>query len=305
MNFRSVFFSKEICDHIKSQNLKFDALNTIFVGGIFLVAFLSLPFYFLNQSFHWGPWILAFVLYWVTGLGITMGYHRYFSHRTYDANPIVEFLLLVGGAMALQNSALKWSADHRKHHSFTDTAKDPYNAKLGFWWSHVLWIFYSEPAEQAFRFSGATQKERLLAEFPQCHDLVKSRMVRMQHACSIYLGLILSFVIPLLFGLYFGDVWGYLLVAGFLRITAIHNSTFFINSLAHIWGKKPYSDKDTSRDSTFLAFFALGEGYHNYHHAFPNDYRNGIAPYHFDPTKWLIKALSWVGLTQNLRVARR
>src|SRR5688572_13911377 len=127
MHIPSLILSPEIRQHLKDQNLKFDLLNTLFVSGFFIVALIGVPIHVLTQGWSWGPWILAFGLYWVTGLGITMGYHRYFSHRAYDASPIVEFFLLVGGAMALQNSALKWSADHRKHHSFTDTSKDPYN----------------------------------------------------------------------------------------------------------------------------------------------------------------------------------
>ena len=154
MNKSEYFLNDDIRQHLKDQNLKFDLINALFVTAFFAVALVGVPIYLLSAGFSWGPWIMAFALYWVTGLGITMGYHRYFSHRAYDASPVVQFFLLVGGAMALQNSALKWSADHRKHHSFTDTSKDPYNAKLGFWWSHVLWIFYSDPDETAARFAG-------------------------------------------------------------------------------------------------------------------------------------------------------
>jgi len=291
--------------HIKKQNLSFDLLNSGFVLSFMLVGALGVPAYWYLEGWSWGPWIAAFVLYWATGLGVTMGYHRYFSHRSFDAHPIVEFFLLISGCMSLQNSALKWSSDHRKHHSFTDTEKDPYNAKLGFLWSHILWIFYSDPEESNARMSGETSSQSLQKTFPNCRDLISKRMIRIQHSISIPLGLVLSFGIPAFLGYLAGDVWGYLLIAGFLRVALLHNSTFFINSLAHIWGEQPHSSKDTSRNSFILALLALGEGYHNYHHTYPTDYRNGIKAYHFDPTKWIIRSLSWVGLTHNLRVARQ
>jgi stearoyl-CoA desaturase (delta-9 desaturase) len=300
----SLFVSNDVRTHIQNHKLSFDLLNATFVLGFMLVAAIGVPTYLFLKGASWGPWILAFVLYWVAGLGVTMGYHRYFSHRSFDSHPVIEFLLLIAGTMSLQNSALKWSSDHRKHHSFTDTDKDPYNAKLGFWWSHILWIFYSDKEESQARFSGESSIQALQRLFPNCRDLIQKPMIRLQHKLSIPMGLILSFGIPALVGYWAGDLGGYVLIAGFLRVALLHNSTFFINSLAHIWGEQPHSTKDTSRNSFWLALLALGEGYHNYHHTYPTDYRNGVKAYHFDPTKWIIRGLSLVGLTSNLRVAR-
>jgi stearoyl-CoA desaturase (Delta-9 desaturase) len=305
MSFANLFLNPQVKAHLQKHGLQFDWVNTLFVMSFMVFGLIGVPlYYFTGHAMHPGPWILAVVGYWIPGIGITMGYHRLFSHKTYEAARWVEGSLLAVGAVALQNSALKWSADHRRHHSFTDTEKDPYNAKFGFLWSHILWIFFSDPKEKAQRFSGETAEQRLLQEFPQCRDLVRNPLVRLQHRFAIPFGFLVGFGLPIAIGMSQGLVWEYLLVGGFLRATILHNSTFFINSLAHIWGGQPHSDEDTSRDSAAMAVLALGEGYHNYHHTYPNDYRNGTRAYHFDPTKWLIYGLSKVGSTWNLKRSR-
>jgi len=202
---------------------------------------------------------------------------------------------------------LKWSSDHRTHHQYTDTDKDPYNAHLGLLWSHLLWIFYSKKNESHYRWDFLTLNQKKLAQkFPNCQDLVKNPLVRLQHAISLPLGVILSLSIPALIGWAVGgDVWAYVLVAGFLRITLLHHSTFTINSLAHYWGKKNYPSLDTAKDSFLVALISLGEGYHNYHHTFPSDYRNGVLAHQFDPTKWVIYLCSKVGFTWDLKRMQR
>lgn len=134
-------------------------------------------------------------------------------------------------------------------------------------------------------------------------DLQKDKIVMWQHKNYLLLTLLTGFGIPISLGYLNGDIWGMLLLAGFLRLVLSHHFTFFINSLAHIWGKQTYSNKHTAKDNGFLALLTYGEGYHNFHHSFEYDYRNGIRWYHFDPSKWFIKSLSWFGLTWSLRVA--
>lgn len=298
---KNPFLSQGAQDHIARNHLEFDWVNFLFVMSFMVAGLGGVPIYYLaGHSAHWGPWFLCLLGYWIPGIGITMGYHRLFSHRTYDAAKWVEAALLFFGAVALQNSALKWSADHRRHHSFTDTDRDPYNAKFGFLWSHVLWIFYANKKEKNLRFAG-TREEQLLQEFPQCRDLIHRPLIRLQHRVSAPLGILISFGVPILFGLALGHLTEWVLVGGFLRATILQNSTFFINSLAHIIGSQSHSTKTTARDSFVMAVLALGEGYHNYHHAYPNDYRNGTKSYHFDPTKWLIYGLSRIGATRNLK----
>lgn len=122
-----------------------------------------------------------------------------------------------------------------------------------------------------------------------------------QHKHYVWLALATNFGIPLLLGLWYGDILGFLLVVGALRLVLSHHTTFFINSLAHIWGSQPYTSKNTARDNGILAFFTFGEGYHNFHHIFEHDYRNGIRWWQFDPTKWLIRGCASLGLTTNLK----
>ncbi|MEP4102294.1 fatty acid desaturase, partial [Paraglaciecola sp.] len=127
------------------------------------------------------------------------------------------------------------------------------------------------------------------------------KIVMWQHNNYLAIMLTANFGIPMLLGWLNGDIWGMLLLAGVFRLVVVHHVTFFINSLAHIWGRQPYTDANSARDNDILAFFTFGEGYHNYHHIFEYDYRNGIKWWQFDPTKWLIRSLAYLGLAKNLR----
>lgn len=222
-------------------------------------------------------------------MSITAGYHRLWSHKAYDAHPVVKVILAIGGAMTLQNSILHWCSDHREHHKHVDhDEKDPYSASKGLWYSHIGWMvreYASNPH----------------TDYQNCKDLKKDKIVMWQHNHYLTIVLVANFGITGLLGWLAGDVLGMILLAGVFRLTAVHHVTFFINSLAHYWGSQPYTDKNSARDNHVLAFFTFGEGYHNFHHLFESDYRNGIKWWQYDPTKWLIRLLSMVGLTQNLR----
>jgi stearoyl-CoA desaturase (delta-9 desaturase) len=171
------------------------------------------------------------------------------------------------------------------HHRYVDTDKDPYNAGQGFWFSHIGWIFYESPADRDFTIVG---------------DLLRDRWVRWQHRYHVLIGFGLGFGLPLIVGFAIGRPIGALLWGGLIRVVFVHHMTFFINSLAHMTGTQPYSKTDTSRDSWWLAFLTHGEGYHNFHHRFPSDYRNGIYWYQWDPTKWVIAGLHMTGMTYKL-----
>jgi stearoyl-CoA desaturase (delta-9 desaturase) len=230
--------------------------------------------------------VLTVVWTFLTILGLSAGYHRLFSHRTYEAHPIFRAFLLAFGAGAFQNSAITWAADHRRHHKQVDTDDDPYNARRGFWYSHMGWVLRK------------TEPAHLVQPVP---DLERDFLTLWQHKLYMYVGTLVGFVVPALIGLAMGDLWGGLLVAGALRIVFVWHVTFSINSVAHMVGSQPYSDRNTSRDSLFTAVLSLGEGYHNFHHTFPVDYRNGVRVRDFDPSKWTIRAASLVGLARNLR----
>ncbi|MDD1779819.1 fatty acid desaturase [Enterovibrio sp. ZSDZ35] len=261
---------------------------TVFVVT-FAVAVIGTPLWAYYHGFDWvqiGMFALAFTF---GGISITAGYHRLWSHRTYESHPALKVIFALGGAFAIQNSILHWSSDHRIHHRHVDDNDvDPYSAKRGFWYSHIGWMLREY------------QKHRY-TDYTNCRDLQKDKVVMWQHKYYLPLVLATNFGIPIAFGVIHGDIWGAIILIGFTRLVLNHHTTFFINSLAHIWGSQPYTEKNTARDNGILALFTFGEGYHNFHHIFENDYRNGIYWWQFDPTKWLIKSASWVGLTRKLR----
>lgn len=255
-----------------------------------LIAVIGVPLWIAYSGVDLFEVIVAVVLFFFTGMSITAGYHRLWSHKAYSAHPIVKTVLAVGGAMALQNSILHWCSDHRVHHRHVDVNdKDPYSAKKGFWFSHIGWMLREYQSET-------------YSDYSNCRDLQKDKVVMWQHKYYLPIVLIANFGITGLLGWLNGDILGMMLIAGVARLVIVHHVTFFINSLAHIWGSRPYTDSNTARDNGVLAFFTFGEGYHNFHHIFEYDYRNGIHWWQFDPTKWLIKSLSWFKLTSNLRI---
>ncbi|QPG06110.1 fatty acid desaturase [Salinimonas marina] len=263
-----------------------NALVFIITGAI---AFIGVPLWAAYIGFDAVEIITAVVLFYFTGMSITAGYHRLWSHKTYDANIVVRVVLAIGGAMALQNSILHWCSDHRIHHRHVDdNDKDPYSARKGLWFAHIGWMLREY---QSHRYD----------DYRNCKDLQKDPVVMWQHKYYLPIVLASNFGITALLGWLNGDILGMILFAGVFRLVMVHHVTFFINSLAHFWGRQPYTDKNTARDNGVLAFFTFGEGYHNYHHIFEYDYRNGIRWYQFDPTKWLIRGLSFAGLTYNLR----
>ncbi|NVJ50840.1 MAG: fatty acid desaturase [Gammaproteobacteria bacterium] len=254
-----------------------------------LVAVVGVPLYGYWVGYDIWHWVFLTIGIGICGMSITAGYHRLWSHKAYKANRFVRILYALGGALAVQNSALHWSSDHRLHHGHVDdNDKDPYSAKRGFWYSHMGWMLREY---QAHRYS----------DYSNVKDLQQDPIVMWQHRNYLWLTLSLNFGLPIVLGWFYGDVLGMLLIVGFLRLVISHHTTFFINSLAHIWGKQTYTDKNTARDNGFLALLTYGEGYHNFHHLFQNDYRNGIRWWHFDPTKWLIKSLSWLKLASDLK----
>ena len=256
-----------------------------------LTTFVSVtlvPWYGITHGYHAVAWIWFGVFLVANEMAITCGYHRLLAHSAYDAHPVLKFFYLLFGAMALQNSALLWSAGHRVHHRFIDDpARDPYCAKKGFWFSHIGWMLHNYP-------SGTIDLDTV-------KDLQRDKMVMFQHRYYLPIAVGSNFLLPIAVGLMSQDFWGVFLVAGFLRLVVSHHATFFINSLAHMWGSQPYTDKNTARDNGVIAVLTFGEGYHNFHHMFAHDYRNGVRWWQWDPSKWFIRAMSFIGLSRNLK----
>jgi stearoyl-CoA desaturase (delta-9 desaturase) len=251
-----------------------------------IAAVILLSLYLWSHSISMAAWIVFAIFAAWTGLGITAGYHRLWAHRTYQATWIVQFMLMIGGTLAIQNSILFWASGHRTHHQHVDHVdKDPYSAKRGFWYSHIGWMLRNYPSGES--------------NYKNAPDLLNDPLVMFQHNYYIPLVLVTNFGLTALIGWAVGDIWGVMLMAGLVRLVMSHHFTFFINSLAHMFGTQPYTDENTARDNPWLAFVTWGEGYHNYHHIFQYDYRNGVKWWQFDPTKWLFLGLSKVGLTYN------
>ncbi len=268
------------------------------------INWVTAPFLILTPiiALVWGSLHLAFVglhpleaiLFLVfsiaTGFSITAGYHRHFAHGAYECRRFVKAFYVFFGAAAFQQSIVEWASDHRRHHLNIDEDEDPYNIQKGFLWAHIGWMLLEDPRPK---------------DFSNVPDLIADPMIRFQHKHYIPIAIGMCFVLPFGIGLAIGHPWGCLLWAGLARMVAVHHSTFFVNSLAHTLGDRPYSVAVSARDSVVTALLTLGEGYHNFHHKFATDYRNGLRHHQWDPTKWLIRtmeALGWAwGLSRTPR----
>ena len=265
-----------------------DLTNTLFLTLTPIGALLLGGLWIYTEGFDLRQVYGMLFFYFLAGLSITAGYHRLFSHRAYEASAPVRLFFLLFGASAFQNSVLKWGADHRVHHNKVDTDEDPYNINEGFFFAHMGWVMLKQNA--------------------RCHekyvrDLQKDPLVMWQHKYYVYIAVAVGMLLPTLVGgLFFGSYLGGFALGGLAKIVLIHHCTFFINSLCHCVGTTPYTKSNSAKDSWYVALLTFGEGYHNFHHYFQTDYRNGVRWYQFDPTKWLIKSLEQVGLARKLRV---
>lgn len=262
----------------------FDWVNVGFLAVAHVCGVLAI-FYLCLVHFSW--WTIGFGAVWgaFCGLSITGGYHRLFAHGAYRASVPLRLFYLLFGAASVQNSALKWASDHRAHHAHTDADGDPYDIRKGFFWAHIGWVLRKVPG----------------GPVPLVLDLQNDPLVRFQHRYYVPLALVFGALLPLGIGTLWGDPLGTMLVAGFLRLCVQWHATFSINSLTHMFGRQPYSKRVSARDSFWVALLTFGEGYHNFHHRFQADYRNGVRWFHYDPTKWWIWAMSKAGMAHGLR----
>lgn len=262
--------------------------NVIYFVTVHLLALVAAPIWAVQVGFSSWAWLTAGVIWLFSGLSITAGYHRLWSHRSYRAAWPLKLFFVIFGAFSLQNSVLVWCARHRVHHRFVDDVeRDPHSIRTGFWHAHIGWMLRHWSTSDV--------------DFEQVWDLERDPLLKWQHRYYWPLTWSLNLGVPVMMGLLVGDVIGMVLVAGAVRLVFSQHCTFFINSLAHNWGKRNYNDDNTARDNGWLALMTWGEGYHNFHHAFQADYRNGTRWWQFDPGKWLIASCSIVGLAGNLK----
>ncbi|MEM6531344.1 MAG: fatty acid desaturase [Myxococcota bacterium] len=234
---------------------------------------------------------LTLAIYTLHFFGVTIGYHRLWAHRTFEAKAPLKYLLAITGAMGFQESVFRWAAEHRSHHKHDDKRpeQDPYGVQQGFWHAHVGWMMKNE----------FTKFDKRIVS-----DLLKDPVASWQH--KNYLVLFLSFgvAMPVLIGAWMGSPLSGLSFGVLLPLALSHQATFMINSVLHHFGTRRYDPNSSARDNHLVSLLTLGEGYHNYHHRFPFDYRSGPRVFDFDPAKWFIWACEKVGLASTLRTAR-
>ncbi len=267
--------------------LRVDYIAIFLFSLVTVTTLVGVPLVWRLYGYSKVDWAMFGLLYMASGLGITVGYHRLISHRSFECPAWVKACFLVTGGWALENSALRWCSDHIRHHARCDQDEDPYNAKLGFWHSHCGWIFVKS-AHRDERYERHLRKDPLIMWQHRNYPLI------------MISGLALPFVVGLVHGGWVGGLTCFML-AGMGRTFLVLNSTFCINSICHLWGTQPHGTGDSSRDSWWVSLLTFGEGYHNYHHTYLSDYRNGPKWYNFDPSKWLIFTMSKLGLAYNLQ----
>lgn len=240
--------------------------------------------------------IQCIVSYVVSGLGITMGAHRLWSHRSFEAHMIVQVVVFFLNCFANQGSVITWSRNHRLHHKYSDTKYDPHNINRGFFYSHVGWLLYKKP-------KSVKEKEKEI----YLQDLEKNPLLYAQHRYDPYFNLFISFVLPGVYTYFmYGNYWdGFFILAALRWVITLH-ATWSINSFSHSFGYKPYNIDIKPTNNIFTSLVALGEGSHNYHHVFPSCYAMNENFYiiNINPTKYIIDVLYHLGLVWNLKSAQ-
>lgn len=217
----------------------------------------------------------TFIVYQASAFGITAGAHRLWAHRGYKARLPFRVLLAFFNCMAFQNDIIEWSRDHRAHHKYSETDADPHNAKRGFFFAHIGWLLVKKHPD-------VKEKGKSL----DLSDLYADPVLRFQRKVYQPAVILCCFVLPTIVPYYFWgeSLWNAFFLAGILRYCLALNATWLVNSLAHIWGNKPYDKRINPAENKVVSFWAVGEGFHNYHHVFPQDYATGEYGWYFNPT---------------------
>ncbi len=274
-------------------------LATLTAVVVPILGLVAVPFLFWGRGFGWVDFGLLLGMYFLTALGITVGFHRLFTHKSFETNRVVRFILGALGSMAAEGSVLKWAAMHRRHHQHSDSHDDPHSPHQrgrgfwgflrGFWHAHLGWVFKADPADL----------DRYVKDLRQSTTVVVANAL---WPLWIVLGLVLPAALGGILtgswaGVLLGFVWG-----GLVRVFLVHHVTWSVNSICHLWGRRPYPEKDHSRNNFLLGVLALGEGWHNNHHAFPSSARHGLRWWQIDVSYYIIRLMALVGLAWKVRV---
>jgi len=243
---------------------------------------------FFPMFFSWSAVVVAVVLYFVTGMGITLAYHRLLTHRSLTVPKVVEYALTIVGGLALQGGPIEWVAQHRAHHANTDRDGDPHDSHKGMPWAHIEWMFRKNkdrvPPEERPRWAADL-----------CKDPVYRFIEKYNALSTVVLGLIL-----LAIGGWSWVIWGI-----FARLVFTYHCTWLVNSASHAVGYQTFETGDRSTNNWWVAVLTFGEGWHNNHHAFPFSARHGLRWFEIDPTWMTIKLMAWLRLARNVKLPTR
>jgi stearoyl-CoA desaturase (Delta-9 desaturase) len=264
-----------------------------------IVGVVAAPLIVWGWGFRWTDLGLLLILYTLTGLGITVGFHRLFVHRSFETNALVKLVLAILGSMAVEGPLFRWVGMHRRHHQHADMVGDPHSPHSygggvlgvlrGIWHAHIGWLFDPEPLD--------------LDRYIQ--DLSQSRMLRVASALFplwVALGLLIPAILGGLLTRTWAGVWTGLIWGGLVRIFLVHHVTWSVNSACHLWGLRPFRSNDESRNNVVFGILAMGEGWHNSHHAFPTSARHGLRWWQIDISYWVIWTLARLGLAWDVKL---
>jgi len=263
------------------------------------LAVVAAPFLVWGWGFRWTDLILLVVMYVLTALGITVGFHRLFVHRSFETYTWIKVIFAILGSMAVQGPLKHWVGHHRKHHQYSDKPEDPhtphhhgsnlFGIMRGFWHAHVGWLFQPVPPDI----------QRYVKDIEASGPL---RWVSRLFPLWVTLGLIIPGVIGGLISQSWRGFWTGLIWGGLVRVFLVHHVTWSVNSACHLWGAQPWKTGDMSRDNVVFGILALGEGWHSSHHAFPTSARHGLRWWQLDASYWVIRLLALLRLAWNVKL---
>src|SRR5450755_280561 len=263
----------------------YERLNwtTTIVMGLFHVGAIAALF-----TFSWKCLAVAIFLYWMTtGLGISLGYHRLHTHRSFKVPLFLEYFFAVCGALTLEGGPIFWVATHRIHHQKSDQEGDPHSPRDGAWWAHVGWLMFGEAkhnnTRQNAKYAPDLAKHKFYVWLNNYHWVPMIVLAAILYAFG---------GVPLV-------LWGVC-----LRVVVGLHATWLVNSATHMWGRRRFATRDDSRNNWWVALLTFGEGWHNNHHAFPTSARHGLAWYEFDPSWLLLKVMRRLGIAKQIQVAK-
>ncbi|MGC9504020.1 acyl-CoA desaturase [Baaleninema sp.] len=269
----------------KPQKLALDWTTTLWLVGLHLAAALA----FFPSNFTWAAVGVALVFHWITGgLGITLGWHRLISHRSFQVPKWLEYFFMFCGTLSCQSGPIDWIGMHRIHHKYSDTPLDPHDSNKGFWWSHVGWMLHEIPIK--VEVSKVTKD---IADDP-VYQFCNKYFIPIQVVLGILLYVLGDYLVGN--GLSF-VVWGI-----FVRVVAVYHCTWFVNSATHQFGYRSYESGDDSLNCWWVALVTYGEGWHNNHHAFQYSARHGLRWWEVDLTWMTISLLKALGLATKVKL---